>query len=56
MHALRQPSEAYDFQAALDECGRYGFTNIENMRGGKFQIDALNTDLYRGSLASMKKL
>jgi len=45
---LRQQSETYDFEAALDECGRYGFTNIENMRGGKLQIDVLNTDLYRG--------
>ena len=45
---LRQQSEACDFEAALDECGRYGFTNIENMRGGKLQIGVLNTDLYRG--------
>lgn len=45
---LRQQSEAHDFETALLECGRYGFIQIENMRGGKLQTDVLNTDLYRG--------
>ena len=45
---FRQESESNEYQAALAECGRYGFTDIENMRYGKLQIEALNTDLYRG--------
>ncbi|QNH15275.1 hypothetical protein HEP74_00393 [Xanthomonas sp. SS] len=45
---LRQDSDASEYQAAVAECGRYGFTNIENMRYGKLQVEVLNTDLYRG--------
>ena len=45
---LRQHSESNEHHAALSECHKYGFTDIENMRYGKLQIDALNTDLHRG--------
>ena len=45
---LRQDSESNEYQTAVAECGRYGFTEIENMRYGTLQIEALNTDLYRG--------
>jgi hypothetical protein len=45
---LRQDLESDDFKLAVTECRKYGFTDLENMRAGKLQIDALNTDLYRG--------
>jgi hypothetical protein len=45
---LRQHSEANEHESALAECRKYGFSDVENMRFGMLQIDALNTDLYRG--------
>ena len=45
---LRQGSYSNEYQAAVAECRRYGFTDIENMRYGKLQVEVLNTDLYRG--------
>ena len=45
---LRQDDESDECDAAVTECRKYGFVDIENMRVGKLQIDALNTDLYRG--------
>lgn len=45
---FRQADDSNQYVAALAECERYGFTEIEDMRVGKFRIDALNTDLYRG--------
>ena len=45
---LRQSSDSSEYEAALAECRRYGFTDIEEMRYGKLQVEVLNTDLYRG--------
>ena len=45
---LRQSDDSDQSPAAVAECRRYGFTDIEGMRFGKLQIDALNTDRYRG--------
>ncbi len=45
---LRQNSDSNEYKAAVTECRRYGFTDIENMRYGKLQVEVLNTDLYRG--------
>ena len=45
---LRQKSESDDFLSAEFECRRYGFTDIHSIRVGKLQVEALNTDLYRG--------
>ena len=45
---LRQDSDSGEFQRALAECRRFGFTEVEGMRFGKLQIEVLNTDLYRG--------
>lgn len=45
---LRQESGGSEFQAAVDECRRYGFDEIEDMRFGKLQVELLNSDLYRG--------
>ena len=45
---LAQDAEADDFQAAIAECQRYGFDQIENLRVGRLRVEVLNTDLYRG--------
>jgi hypothetical protein len=45
---LRQNLDSNEYQAAVAECQRYGFTDIEDMRYGKLQVEVLNTDLYRG--------
>ena len=45
---FRQHSEVSEHDAAMSECRKYGFSDVENMRFGMLQIDALNTDLYRG--------
>ncbi len=45
---LRQHSDTSEHDLALSECQKFGFCNVENMRFGILQIDALNTDLYRG--------
>lgn len=45
---LRQESDSSEYQAAVAECRRYGFTEIEDMRYGTLQVEVLNTDLYRG--------
>lgn len=45
---LRQSSDSNEHEAASAECRRYGFTDIEDMRYGKLQVEVLNTDLYRG--------
>jgi hypothetical protein len=45
---LRQDSDSGEFETAISECRKYGFTDIEDLRYGKLQIEVLNTDLYRG--------
>lgn len=45
---LRQESDSGEFQTAMSECRKYGFTDIEGLGYGKLQIETLNTDPYRG--------
>ena len=45
---LRQESDADSFGVAQAEARKYGFVELENLRVGKFQVEALNTDAYRG--------
>lgn len=45
---LRQDSDSNEHLAAVAECAKYGFTEIENMRYGTLRVEVLNTDLYRG--------
>lgn len=45
---LRQEEECDAFELAHAECARFGFDEISDLRCGRFQVDALNTDAYRG--------
>lgn len=45
---LKQESDVGQFESAVEECRRYGFDAIEDMRYGKLRVEVLNTDLYRG--------
>jgi len=44
---LRQDDERDAFDLAQAECARFGFDQINDLRCGRFQVDALNTDAYR---------
>ncbi|MDV9041099.1 hypothetical protein [Stenotrophomonas sp. RAC2] len=45
---LLQDEERDAFDLALAECTRFGFDEIQDLRCGRMQVDALNTDTYRG--------
>ncbi|HYQ24524.1 hypothetical protein [Stenotrophomonas sp.] len=45
---LRQEEERDAFDLAVTECERFGFDEIRDLRCGRLQVDALNTDAYRG--------
>lgn len=45
---LLQDEERDAFDLALAECTRFGFDEIQDLRCGRMQVDALNTDAYRG--------
>lgn len=45
---LRQDEARDAFDLALAECARFGFDEISDLRCGRLQVDALNTDAYRG--------
>ena len=45
---LLQDEERDAFDLALAECARFGFDEIQDLRCGRMQVDALNTDAYRG--------
>ena len=45
---VSQSNNELDIEKANSEIAYYGFENINNLRGNSFNVDALNTDLYRG--------
>ncbi len=45
---LRQTEEIDDAEAAISEARKYGFTELTNISCGGLQIEAMNTDKYRG--------
>lgn len=45
---IAQDSQELDFEAAIKEGLRYGFSELENLRGNPLIVDVLNTDTYRG--------
>ena len=45
---LRQDEARDAFDLAQAECARFGFDEISDLRCGRLQVDALNTDTYRG--------
>lgn len=45
---LKQAVELDDFIGAKEICERYGFGEVKDLRCGRLQTEALNTDLYRG--------
>ena len=45
---ISQPIDELSFEHASIEIARYGFENINNLRGGSMNIETLNTDTYRG--------
>lgn len=45
---LLQEDERDAFDLALAECIRFGFDEIQDLRCGRMQVDALNSEAYRG--------
>lgn len=45
---LVQEDERDAFDLALAECTRFGFDEIQDLRCGRMQVDALDTNTYRG--------
>ena len=45
---ISQEAESDESALAEYECKKYGFTEIQFSGHGKLQIEALNTDTYRG--------
>ena len=45
---LAQESEDHQWELAAAECQYYGFGEYQFARAGKLDVNALNTDLYRG--------
>lgn len=48
---LSQDEERDAFDLAQAECARFGFDEISDLRCGRLQVEALNTDAYRGFAA-----
>ena len=40
--------ETGEFNIAAEECQKYGFSDIQDLRGSKLRTDVLSTDTYRG--------
>lgn len=45
---LLQEDERDAFDLALAVCTRFGFDEIQDLRCGRMQVDALNSEAYRG--------
>lgn len=45
---IAQDKDELNFDAAKDEISKYGFQEIENLRGNNLKVEVLNTDNYRG--------
>lgn len=45
---LRQQADSDEYEGALAECEKYGFSEIVFSRRGVLQVEVLNTDTYRG--------
>jgi hypothetical protein len=45
---LRQQADTDEYDLALSELHKFGFADVAFSRRGKLQVEALNSDLYRG--------
>jgi len=45
---LAQETDEHEFELAEAEIGRFGVTEIENLKGNPLKVEVLNTDTYRG--------
>lgn len=45
---LAQDSEHPDFEFATTECLKFGFANLNNLKGKVLKIDVLKTESFRG--------
>mgnify|MGYP000648255501 CR=1 FL=1 len=45
---LSQDSTELEFKNASSEIEKFGFRNVENLRGNRLKVEVLNTDNYKG--------
>jgi hypothetical protein len=45
---IAQNSQELNFDGAIEEGLRYGFSDIENLRGNPVKVEVLNTESFKG--------